>query len=1394
MGCGCLGPVFGGKRTKRRVQSHSDHTGETPASVASPSAVHEEAAGVKSKLPPVSAEQDKPLPVDAENENGHRSGGESGVSSSALADSTAGGVNAHLARGQISLIGAAPEAKGAFTLDGDAGNAGTGNRLCSKLGDEPPTDSTSGRLGEAAVAPASRVANEVVEKESAETAKTASCQEESTTVTQAAKEGEFSSVKTDGESGAKVLSAVPQSLDREVSIVADWLEQGLVGQGAKVPMQSAPRLAGIGEGLEQSDVTFPKLVVELNPEEQLASDSQERSTQNNKRASHNPAASSEARQPNPSSGDPTVVLTKAESPLSALISGAVPITKEETAVALQEISVEGKGRVDTGGASPQGDPSGAPRSSEKNRASHLQQAFLVADLGFQMEPVRKERPKLDQIPADSAGVQKRTALEQLSLQQLDIDDDLLSDLSPRAESVPSPVPAGTEPRISGTENVSGNEKGKAETASHGDASESDTPGRESSFLTDASENGKINRNVTRQEGSGGMPRSLQPSPVSDGPVSPVQAALRLIKRSQRLASPSKKRRSVESPGAGSGMGSGTEKSGREVSIPGSEPDASPPEQRPVLEAKGAKAKGSVESSGRLLPETEIETSENSRNNKVQKLRAVSRKHGGRPVDLFRAEESAQEDANSQASSPVKLLPSEASEATTVGSSSPVGSTSESLMSDARVTRVARSRDGRQVEKARGSGSERHSTIEELQAGTNKKGLRVSDVILSSSEAEKKQFGRDGSQRRAVGPVTSPPQWREKRGSQKAAPEGKGAAGELEAATWRTAVAGATARGDLSRDASSEALQDGDPPLNSSAHKAENAGTGPAGVAVSPVGPTGHWQEVKASLQQPTLSWREKLSQLEESVHLFSDASKFTSRGVKSRGSGVAKDPLADVVPSVGSKSARGRESGREVRTGQVAPGQKGLSRSITTPSKRGVWKEEVGRSGSKLWDAQKGKGVIKEEKERGREVTDAKPQLLRSKSLPRERPERSDRSAVATKPTDLASKQLWLAAEEKRIKDEAVRLAGLAASLERETERLERQRAQAEKLEREMRERFGALHNRSDRPSPQSEGLPSTDRWAVGTVKRQASKRGGDKEEATVSPSEALLLSPPRSRSQPGSRASSRPRSRKGEERARRSLKDEDSSSSGTKSNRSARSVRRKRFERSKSAGRLRTSELGRLPSGRKAAEAFGFSGDEFLTGKGGRSDAEKRGGASKWDDVLGRSARQGRSASAKLADLAKSAKAARSIPPVDVRQGSDTLEALYRAVSTGARLGDDVIKHQPTSASRRMTGDDVGAPEGATSPASSLSSQNGSGSARERKRNQRTEQKQSVKDSAHREPVTRFENVKKVPARARASDWLETDAETDMEEVRRKMRRKEMQELAELEEFEEIEKKVMDC
>lgn len=38
-----------------------------------------------------------------------------------------------------------------------------------------------------------------------------------------------------------------------------------------------------------------------------------------------------------------------------------------------------------------------------------------------------------------------------------------------------------------------------------------------------------------------------------------------------------------------------------------------------------------------------------------------------------------------------------------------------------------------------------------------------------------------------------------------------------------------------------------------------------------------------------------------------------------------------------------------------------------------------------------------------------------------------------------------------------MRLASLAASLERETERLERQRLQAEKLEREMRERFSVV-------------------------------------------------------------------------------------------------------------------------------------------------------------------------------------------------------------------------------------------------------------------------------------------------------------------------------------------------
>lgn len=257
-------------------------------------------------------------------------------------------------------------------------------------------------------------------------------------------------------------------------------------------------------------------------------------------------------------------------------------------------------------------------------------------------------------------------------------------------------------------------------------------------------------------------------------------------------------------------------------------------------------------------------------------------------------------------------------------------------------------------------------------------------------------------------------------------------------------------------------------------------------------------------------------------------------------------------------------------------------------------------------------------------------------------------------------------------------------------------------------------------------------------------------------------------------------------------MKDEDSSSSGTTSNRSARSVRRKKFERSKSAGRLRTSELGRLPSGRKAADAFGFSGDEFLTKNRGRLEVEKSGRESKWDDVSDKgSKRLDRSATVKPAHQAKSAKSARDVPPVDLRQSSDSLEALYRAVSTGARLNDNVIERP---GSRRMTQDDVEGLVAATSPASSLSSQNGTGSARERKRNQRTEQKRSAKESVHRKIATRVESVIKVPARARALDWMETDAETDMEEVRRKMRRKEMQELAELEEFEEIEKTVMDC
>lgn len=50
------------------------------------------------------------------------------------------------------------------------------------------------------------------------------------------------------------------------------------------------------------------------------------------------------------------------------------------------------------------------------------------------------------------------------------------------------------------------------------------------------------------------------------------------------------------------------------------------------------------------------------------------------------------------------------------------------------------------------------------------------------------------------------------------------------------------------------------------------------------------------------------------------------------------------------------------------------------------------------------------------------------------------------------------------------------------------------------------LDSRSDRPSPQSEGVPSADRWAVGAVKRQSSKRGGDKDAVRINQFSFRLL------------------------------------------------------------------------------------------------------------------------------------------------------------------------------------------------------------------------------------------------------------------------------------------------
>jgi hypothetical protein len=229
--------------------------------------------------------------------------------------------------------------------------------------------------------------------------------------------------------------------------------------------------------------------------------------------------------------------------------------------------------------------------------------------------------------------------------------------------------------------------------------------------------------------------------------------------------------------------------------------------------------------------------------------------------------------------------------------------------------------------------------------------------------------------------------------------------------------------------------------------------------------------------------------------------------------------------------------------------------------------------------------------------------------------------------------------------------------------------------------------------------------------------------------------------------------------------------------------VRRKKYERSRSTGRLRTEQNA-------LGDTWRFSGDEKRRGveQRGRGIERPRLETGKREERLG-------------GGVVKSLSFGRETSPGNGRQGIESLEALYRAVAgrnsegpdnrgltlkEGAKGGVNMHNTRPMSEGARG---DVAASKGATSPASSLSSQSGSLKSGNRNRIKRTESARVEK----RGPPKRLESLTWQAMIGRGpSDWLETDAETDMEGIRRKMQRKEMQELAELEEFEEIEKTVM--
>jgi hypothetical protein len=633
-------------------------------------------------------------------------------------------------------------------------------------------------------------------------------------------------------------------------------------------------------------------------------------------------------------------------------------------------------------------------STGENRASSLQQAFQVADLGFRMDPVRKGRPK------DAEGGQialKRgpSALEQLSLLQLDINEDLLSDLSPRADSVLTPDSF-----------MNGTPFPQKQTESMWETFKSERPEKEPA---DGGNDGRQKGSDLEGEGLAADTKTSKPSPVGTGErfqgvVSPVQAALRLIKRSQKLSSPTKRRvrGPVEGPGGEKSVQDsegGLESSDIEKSL-GSR---SPPVKRKV---------NSIRSTSAHLDSDDSASS-------IENIRKLGSMKSRRVVDKSRAIEGADESGSSKVWSPVKGLSSQASQSSTVGESSSAESADESITSKARAiqkgakpkvgsvrqrTETRRPQAAAQLSEVSSTGN---PSVAQMKAASDIKDSP--DLRAPAVDSGEKRAGRNAP-RRATGPaaapdvVTSPP--RVGKEERQLPPS--------EVALVKESVSdGATGKARLS-----EALQKQKAHAQKGAHMGGDAATRPSGALSSGVS-TGHWRTMAAGVQQPTLSWREKLSQLEESVHLFSDhgllseSSRTSSWGERpleppgpmhphekkqgdemkrAREDGKGMGGVASLGPEKGGPQLQGRQNGgRGLVTGPNSQGgritgmasegslqgAKKVGRSTTTPSKRGAWKEEKPR------EVQKGGRLPREDVGAMKSVLE--PRLIRTKSAPRER-------------------------------------------------------------------------------------------------------------------------------------------------------------------------------------------------------------------------------------------------------------------------------------------------------------------------------------------------------------------------------------------------------------------------